>query len=676
MLRLVLGGASLFLLLVGEASAAPTVSAFTASPSALSSAGGTISLSATVGGTAATCKFSVAPAVPGLPVTVPCPAGSVSRDVTVPANATTTGKLYTFKLQVSGSGSVQATPVLVTVAPTPPPSISSFTATPAFLPPSGGVVALSASASDAATCKFSSNPAVPGLPLTLPCTTGSASADVTLPANAQANPRTYTLTLTASRSGISVVSTQTVIVASPAHRTDLVVSQTDSTDPVQVGGSVTYTVTVQNGGPNQATGITLVDTLPSGGSYAGASPSQGTCSPSSGTVSCDLGVLAANGSASVSVTVQTTTVGTISNTATVSGHQTDPNPANNSSTEQTAVQATKIAYIADGVPDTSVQGIWTMNPNGTNNVRIVEGGASDPVLSPDRQKLVYSKMTFSEETDRWVYELWVIGIDGSDNHLLSPLGGSGVAASWLGDGTKVIFATDVEVAPGSIASKAMVVNVTGPPNPQLLLPNDAAGEYAPTFSPDGQWVIFRADFNRTAAGRYHIVKADGSTPPVPFDQTPIGDLGVVWSPDGNWFYFASNWTSIYRASTDPSNQSSSLVTADLAEGPNRWALSPQGDRIAFTTRLDVSGPVTAVVNADGSDYRQITRVLSGSAPAGCYGPVWSPTGADVIMHCYIFPNIKIYKASSTAASPVNPTLIGGGQSNEREAVYAGLRPTR
>ena len=98
----------------------------------------------------------------------------------------------------------------------------------------------------------------------------------------------------------------------------------------------------------------------------------------------------------VSVTVQTTTVGTISNTATVSGHQTDPNTTNNSSTEQTVVQVTKIAYIADGVPDTSVQGIWTMNPNGTNNVRIVEGGASDPVLSPDRQKLVYSKMTFSE----------------------------------------------------------------------------------------------------------------------------------------------------------------------------------------------------------------------------------------------------------------------------------------
>jgi uncharacterized repeat protein (TIGR01451 family) len=463
-----------------------------------------------------------------------------------------------------------------------------------------------------------------------------------------------------------------VVVATPSHRTDLAVSQTDSADPVTVGGFVTYTVTVQNGGPNQATGVTLADTLPSGASYFGASPSQGTCSSFSGTVSCDLGVLAANGSATVSVTVQTTAFGTISNTATVSGHQTDPNPANNSSTEQTVVQPSKIAYIADGVPNTSVQGIWTMNPNGTNNVRIVEGGASDLVLSPDRSKLAYMKLV--PGPSGYVYELWVIGIDGSDDHLLYSLGGNGATASWSGDGTKLVFAAPVEVTPGNFASKAIVVNATGPPTPQLVLPTDPAGEMAPAFSPDGQWVIFRGAYPRPAYFRYHIVKADGSSPPVAFEQTPYGDIGVVWSPDGNWFYFTAGYNTIYRASTDPANQSSSVVTTFEADGPSRWSLSPQGDRIAFTTNS--GSPVTAVVNVDGTNYRQITTPVGGSAPAGCYSPVWSPTGADVIMHCYFFPNIKIYKASSTAASPVNPTLIGGGQSNEREAVYAGLRPTR
>ena len=276
------------------------------------------------------------PAVAGLPVTVPCTTGSVSQDVTVPPNTSTTAKAYTFKLAVTGLGTVQATPVVVTVAPTPPPSISAFVATPAYLPTSGGVVSMSASASDAATCKFSSAPAVTLLPATLPCTSGSASFSVTLPANTRVTPRVYTLTVTAARPGAgSVSSTQTVTVATTADRSDLVLSQTDSPDPVQIGGFVTYTLTVQNSGPDQATGVTLLDTLPAGVTYAGASASQGTCSHSPGSVSCNIGVLGANVSASVYVTVQTTAAGPVSNVATVSSHQTDPALSNNSSTEQT-----------------------------------------------------------------------------------------------------------------------------------------------------------------------------------------------------------------------------------------------------------------------------------------------------------------------------------------------------
>ena len=220
------------------------------------------------------------------------------------------------------------------------------------------------------------------------------------------------------------------------------------------------------------------------------------------------------------------------------------------------------------------------------------------------------------DTVGYVHELWVIGIDGSDDHLLYTV----------------------------CRGHARQFREQGPyPRPDYF--------------------------------RYHIVKADGSSTPAAFEQTPYGDIGVVWSPDGNWFYFTAGINTIYRASTDPLNESFSVVTTFEADGPARWSLSPQGDRIALTT--NGGSPVTAVVNVDGmSSSRQITTPVSGSAPAGCYSPVWSPTGADVIMHCYFFPNIKIYKASSTAASPVTETLIGGGQSNKREAVYAGLRPTR
>ena len=120
------------------------------------------------------------------------------------------------------------------------------------------------------------------------------------------------------------------------------------------------------------------------------------------------------------------------------------------------------------------------------------------------------------------------------------------------------------------------------------------------------------------------------------------------------------------------------MTSDLSDGPTRWALSAQGDRIAFTTRLNTGKPVIGVVKADGTGgYRQLTLPYAASDPAGCYSPVWSPTGADVIMHCYPGSGaISIYKVSSTAVNPVSPTFIGGQFRVSSEPVYAGLRPTR
>ena len=80
---------------------------------------------------------------------------------------------------------------------------------------------------------------------------------------------------------------------------DLGVSQADAPDPVTVGAVETYTVTVQNGGPSNATGVMLTDTLPGAATYVGATPSQGSCVPFGATLTCSLGSLANGASATV-----------------------------------------------------------------------------------------------------------------------------------------------------------------------------------------------------------------------------------------------------------------------------------------------------------------------------------------------------------------------------------------
>ena len=65
---------------------------------------------------------------------------------------------------------------------------------------------------------------------------------------------------------------------------DLSLSKSSSPDPVLVGQPLTYTLSVENNGPANASGVTLTDELPAETSFNSATPSQGNCTETSGTV--------------------------------------------------------------------------------------------------------------------------------------------------------------------------------------------------------------------------------------------------------------------------------------------------------------------------------------------------------------------------------------------------------
>lgn len=145
------------------------------------------------------------------------------------------------------------------------------------------------------------------------------------------------LTATAGLSAVIVL----VLVGLPGATaavgaTDLSLAEVDTADPVSVGDTFGYVITVKNEGLNDAGDVITDDTLPSQVSYVSATPSSGTCQKSGSKVTCDLGQLNSTVSASVTITVKASKSGTASNTASLTSAD-DTNAANNLDTETTTI---------------------------------------------------------------------------------------------------------------------------------------------------------------------------------------------------------------------------------------------------------------------------------------------------------------------------------------------------
>ena len=110
---------------------------------------------------------------------------------------------------------------------------------------------------------------------------------------------------------------------------DLAVGITAAPEPVMVGQTLIYTLSVTNRGPSSAKNVTVSQLLPGSVLYQSATSSQGGSSVAGNVLTCNLGQMAAGGRATVNVTVLPTTAGLITASATVSSEQPDFDLFNN-----------------------------------------------------------------------------------------------------------------------------------------------------------------------------------------------------------------------------------------------------------------------------------------------------------------------------------------------------------
>lgn len=292
---------------------------------------------------------------------------------------------------------------------------------------------------------------------------------------------------------------------------------------------------------------------------------------------------------------------------------------------------------------------------------------ADPRISPDGQRVVYTRGWVDKVADRRASSLWIMDADGSRPRAL--VEGSG--ARWSPDGTRILYIAEGEPdgaqlfvrwmdAEGSTTQISRLENT--PADPQWSPDGrsiaftsrvdhraDFAGVDLPD-RPDGaRWtgepkVVERAGYKRDRQGyidtgwtHVFVLPADGGTP----RQLTQGDWNhsdIAWSPDGREIYFTS-----YRSDDwdRPSNwQESEIYAVEVATGDIRRLTdrrgpdgsptpSPDGRSIAFIAgdehRDTYRNQRIYLMGRDGSDV----RLISGDYDRQSGGLQWAPDGSGL-----------------------------------------------
>ena len=171
-------------------------------------------------------------------------------------------------------------------------------------------------------------------------------------------------TITDTQGHTSAPATLTVSICAA----DLAVTKTVNNSTPFVGSTVTFIITAANAGPAAATGVKVVENIPSGYQVTGVLPSAGSWNAPNWTI----GNLAVGASQTLTITAIVKASGVYANTATISGNQPDPNLNNNTATV-TPIPVNVIIAVNDLMPSSNG---FTGNTN-VGNVLSPNGGAAD-----------------------------------------------------------------------------------------------------------------------------------------------------------------------------------------------------------------------------------------------------------------------------------------------------------
>lgn len=167
----------------------------------------------------------------------------------------------------------------------------------------------------------------------------------------------------------------TLTTASPVgYAADLAVSMAVAPATVPVGGNAVYVIGLTNYGPSASSNAIVQDTLPSGLTFVSSSLTQGSLIRSGLLLVWDVGNLATNAGAQLTLTLQANSAGSIDNSATATADTSDPNPDDNSATA--TINAVNVTQPQFGSNFTSTNGTFSLTITGASVSTILQASTN------------------------------------------------------------------------------------------------------------------------------------------------------------------------------------------------------------------------------------------------------------------------------------------------------------
>lgn len=277
----------------------------------------------------------------------------------------------------------------------------------------------------------------------------------------------------------------------------------------------------------------------------------------------------------------------------------------------------------------------------TPQIKIGPGSMSNKGMPIDGEE----KIVFASDRDG-DYDIWMMNPDGTDQEKIIDTGGNDSCPRISPDGLKIAFNSDVS---GNNDIYLMNVDSTNLVN----LTNNASGDGRPAFSPDGTQIAFMSDRN----GKYDIwlMSVSGGT------ASQVTDLPCIagspsFSPDGEKIVFK------HRPSNPGNSYTNDLYEIDLTTnqitqltfmgGSDDYpCFSHDGSQIVFTHCEENWKLNIYIMNSDGSNIRKLTETDSYSDKNSWF----SPGDSQIVFRSARDGNCEIYTMDANGDFETNIT---------------------